>query len=588
MPRSSRVVRVGEAGVLCVDCMVPVWRPANFQNPPFPLKPTAFVPIVGFRKLDFPRAVTLNQPANAPLNRPPRVLVVEDDLTSREHLRLVLERKGCVITTADSVDAAQRAFAEKGDRYFDTIVTDYRMPGRTGLDLLEWLKQKDSCLATIILTGEGEKEIVAESLRAGASDFLEKPVDLQKLLPALAKAVGVTRRLRHLAETESAVQSLGQTQKGLINFEPVAVPGGGTVQVEVCFHPKLEAGGDFFSHFQPAPEKMFCLLTDVSGHDLQAAYISAYFQGLVRGMLQRAAPVPEIFDCFNRFLLEEWNAAGQFRLSQNNFSTSVAAASVLLNFKHKTAGVLTCGAPAPVLITADGRAQLLGDGGGPPLGWFPEHTARGSIHPLADGGKICLWTDGLDDLAETFGVHPLCLAFVLEQAAGKKLPLLAEAQDDILFARIILPATETVSSPLKTLLLAEYHGGQAAEIDRLAAGWRRNLEFALAGIEDSALHDILLAAREAVLNAMQHGCTGRAGRRLRFQISFDPETAGVKIWVEDPGPGHQFDVAAHAPPAAGEIADAHRGLVFMQHLAHAVTFERNGASVMMDFQLAKK
>lgn len=513
-------------------------------------------------------------------------MVVEDDVTSREFLRRALEKNGCAVTTAEGVDVAVHLFAQRGFHSFDTVVTDHYMPGQTGLDLLTWLKDNDANLAGILLTSASERDVITESVRVGASDFLEKPVNLEKLFPALEKAVDTTQRRRRLAETESAVRSLGQAQAGLIQFAPVHTPGG-PARLEVCFHPRLEAGGDFFSHFQPAPEKLCCLLTDVSGHDLQAAYVSAYFQGLVRGMLQAAVPPPEIFDCFNRFLVEEWNADDPSWWPQKKSSTSVAAVSVLLDFHAQTVNVLTCGTPAPVHIARDGRAKKLGADGGAALGWFDTVAERGSVHDLAGGGRLCVWTDGLEELADALGVQPLCLAYVLEtaQRCGKKLPQLDHAPDDILVARIFLPSLLPDPAPAQALLLAEYHGGAAAEIDRLAADWRRNLEFAIPNIAEATLHDILLAAREAVLNAMTHGCAGDVAKRLRFQISHRPVKNSVKVWVDDPGGGHAFDFAAHAVAAAENILDTHRGLILMTTLAHAIQFERGGASVAMEFNL---
>lgn len=184
--------------------------------------------------------------------------------------------------------------------------------------------------------------------------------------------MATTQRLRELAAVESAVTDLGRAQNSLIHSRRVAIPGHGEATVDVCFHPKVKAGGDFFTHFQPAPDKYCCLLTDVSGHDLQAAYVSAHFQGIVRGMLQAGAAIPEIFRFFNRFLIEEWNPSGHFRLQSANTETSVAALSLLVDFRRHTVNVLTCGAPAPILIAPDGRARCLGETGGSALGWFPD------------------------------------------------------------------------------------------------------------------------------------------------------------------------------------------------------------------------
>lgn len=200
-----------------------------------------------------------------------------------------------------------------------------------------------------------------------------------------------------------------------------------------------------------------------------------------------------------------------------------------------------------------------------------------------------LWTDGLEDLARQLEIHPLCLAHKLElaKASGERLSLLDEAKDDILLASVRLP--KLTGAPMEEdfypLLLAEYHGGQAAEIDDLSDWWLRHLRVAFPQMSDSSEHDVLLAAREAVLNAMEHGCRGEAGLHVRFQISCQPERQLVRIWVEDPGSGHQFDFTAHATNAAEKIIDEHRGLIFITNLAQTVKFERCGATVIMEFKI---
>ena len=138
---------------------------------------------------------------------------------------------------------------------------------------------------------------------------------------------------------------------------------------------------------------------------------------------------------------------------------------------------------------------------------------------------------------------------------------------------------------LQPLLVEDYRGDQAGEIDGLEAAWRRNLKLALPDLSAPLEHDILLALREAVLNAMKHGCARLAEKSLRLQISYDRLRQILRVWVEDPGLGHQFDVAAHADSTGLELIDEHRGLIFIMHLAHAVKFERNGATIILEFQL---
>ena len=520
---------------------------------------------------------TTDPPGQNAAPRRNRVLVVDDDLTSREFLRAALESGGWAVVVAGGVAAAQAELMAQGFAAFDCVVSDYQMPEMTGLDLLAWIKEWDACLATLILTSMGEKQLVADSLRGGAVDFLEKPVDLQKLHAAIRQAVALTQRQRLASEVQLSVQELGRTQARLLEVQSAGLP----VQADVCFHPKLAAGGDFFSHFQPAPDKFCCLLTDVSGHDLQAAYLSAYFQGIVRGMLARTASLPEVFTYFNHLLLHEWNG-----LIQSAAGTSAAVCALLLDLERQTVDVITCGTPAPVYVAPDGRVRCLTPAGGHPLGWFADCAVSATRHQAAPGGVFLLWSDGLEDLAEKNRVSALSMGMVLQRARSNlQLPAeVAAAADDILLAEVRLPAGGPVPDRWQPVVFEEYHGGQAAEIDQLQAWWSRSVNRAVPELTGPRIHDLLLAAREALLNALHHGCQDDAARRATFQISWQAATRTLRVWVDDPGPGHHFDLAAHEHADHTGLVDHHRGLILIKRLARRLTFERAGAGLIMDFE----
>ena len=515
------------------------------------------------------------QVSKAPLSAK-RILVVDDDSISCKFLRMALEKSGFIVVTASSVSLAQEQLTSLGFEAFDAVVTDYLMPEQSGLDLLLWLREKESCLATIIFTGHEEKQMIADSLRGGAVDFLEKPVDIPTLRQAITKAVALTQQRRQSATMRTAVADLGRTQAWMLQSKTTGLP----VRMEICFHPKLEAGGDFFSHFQPAPTLLCCLLTDVSGHDLQAAYLSAYFQGVVRGMLVHSVELPEVFAYFNRLLLDEWSGISPF-----GAGISVAVCGLLFDFQRQTANVITCGTPTPVYVAPDGRAQILDEFGGYPLGWFPDFSVPARIHATSPGGSFLLWTDGLEDLAEKCGVSPLSAGLDLQRSRSSGQPRLnvAVAADDILFARVGLPSTGSQPSSWDPVVLEKYHGGRAGEIDKLQAYWSRSLKLALPKIEDAQLHDVLLACREAVLNALEHGCQSDPAKQATLQISSQLPGGVVRVWVDDPGPGHDFTIAEREERDDGQLFEKHRGLIFMKHLSSSLVLERRGASVTMEF-----
>jgi anti-sigma regulatory factor (Ser/Thr protein kinase) len=97
------------------------------------------------------------------------------------------------------------------------------------------------------------------------------------------------------------------------------------------------------------------------------------------------------------------------------------------------------------------------------------------------------------------------------------------------------------------------------------------------------MHDILLASREVALNAMEHGCGAQTGRWASFHAAYRASSNTIRIRIADPGPGHHFDLARHESRAAQELAEEHRGLILIRNLATQLAFERDGATVTMDF-----
>jgi len=508
------------------------------------------------------------------------VLVVEDDLTSRQYLRLGLEKFGYNVILADALRNARQATQELGIQNLDCVVTDYRMPDATGLDVLAWVKQAAPWLSTIILTAESEKGLITDSLRGGAADFLEKPIQLAKLRDAISKSIETSHRNKYALEVESAVNDLARAQESLLQSQS----SNKAFAVDICFHPKLEAGGDFFTHFQPSPGQLFCLLTDVSGHDLQAAYISAYFQGIVRGMLRGKSELNDIFAYFNQILVNEWNQSDGF-----GSSTSLAVCSMLFDFAKKDLTVLTFGTPAPVCILAGGKAQFLGESGGAPLGWFDELPTTALQHSFLEGECFYLWTDGLEDLAMRLGVTPLALGYYLQKMREEKQrpPELMGAGDDILFARVSLSPTLGGEGQFEPILFETYTGGDYECIDSLQSIWRSSLRLAFPRMESALEHDLLLACREIVLNAMQHGCKKDPSKQLTFQLAYNSLQKLVRIWCDDPGTGHDFNFIAHEQKVLEDMVGSHLGLILIKNLASDLKFERHGASVIIEFKISR-
>src|SRR5215204_246522 len=114
------------------------------------------------------------------------ILVVDDEKNQREILETILSGEGYDVTTASSGEAAMR-FVES--RRFDLVLTDLKMTGMSGLDLLKELTNFDKSIIVILLTAHGSVDSAVDALRLGAFDYLQKPYDSAKLLETVARAL---------------------------------------------------------------------------------------------------------------------------------------------------------------------------------------------------------------------------------------------------------------------------------------------------------------------------------------------------------------------------------------------------------------
>ena len=110
--------------------------------------------------------------------------VIDDDARLREALAFLLE-----------VNGIKARFYETGNAFLDALpveegclLTDVRMPGITGLELVRELKRRSIDLPVIVMTGHGDISLAVEAMKAGVSDFIEKPFNDEVLISALHAA----------------------------------------------------------------------------------------------------------------------------------------------------------------------------------------------------------------------------------------------------------------------------------------------------------------------------------------------------------------------------------------------------------------
>lgn len=121
----------------------------------------------------------------------PLVHVVDDDASVRESLAMLLEAAGFSVRTYDSAPAFLRAAS---DQAAGCVLTDVQMPELNGLELQRRMSELGIRLPVIVMTGHGDVPIAVEALKAGATDFLEKPFEESHLLEAVNSAIARSQR----------------------------------------------------------------------------------------------------------------------------------------------------------------------------------------------------------------------------------------------------------------------------------------------------------------------------------------------------------------------------------------------------------
>ena len=165
-------------------------------------------------------------------NRPaPTVWIVDDDEAMRSSLKWLIESVGMRV---ESHSSANEFLQTHYPGRFGCLLLDVRMPGMSGLELIEHLGAQQMMPPTIIITGHGDVPMAVRAMKSGALDFIEKPFNDEVLLDAIRRALvaeeqrrditaevaDVAARLAHLTPREHEVMQMvteGKSNKEIAN-----------------------------------------------------------------------------------------------------------------------------------------------------------------------------------------------------------------------------------------------------------------------------------------------------------------------------------------------------------------------------------
>ncbi len=145
------------------------------------------------------------------------VHVIDDDEAIRQSLAFLLQAAKLEVKTYSTAMAFLDALPDAAS---GCVITDVRMPGMSGVDLLRRLKELKIGVPVIVITGHGDVALAVEAMKAGAVDFLEKPFDDDVLLASVQSALkrqdGETKRHIERLEIEGRLASLSNRERDVL------------------------------------------------------------------------------------------------------------------------------------------------------------------------------------------------------------------------------------------------------------------------------------------------------------------------------------------------------------------------------------
>jgi two-component system, LuxR family, response regulator FixJ len=147
-----------------------------------------------------------------------QVYIIDDDDAVRDSLTFLLNTAGIKVRSYASAGAFLDAVA---GAQLKCVITDVRMPGMSGIDLLRRLRELKIDVPVIVITGHGDVPLAVEAMKIGAADFLEKPFDDDALLAsvrsALARQDGDAKRSSERADIEARLSALSKRERDVLD-----------------------------------------------------------------------------------------------------------------------------------------------------------------------------------------------------------------------------------------------------------------------------------------------------------------------------------------------------------------------------------
>lgn len=314
------------------------------------------------------------------------VLVADDQPDVLQAIRLLLKGAGHKAETVESPAALLDAAAS---RPFDVILMDMNYArdttsGAEGLDVIREIRQRQNQTPIIVMTAWGSVDLAVEAMRRGASDFVQKPWDNERLLASILEQAG---RGRAASRAREEMEIARNVQRKLLPQKTKQIAG---LEYAGCCIPAYEVGGDYYDFVDFGPGALGVVLADVSGKGVGAALLMANLQALFRTHTD--------LHTINRMFFDA--------TPLEQYATAFFA---VYDERTRRLRYTNCGHPDALLRRADGRVERL-PSTGTVLGLFPDTRFEEKSVVLNPGDVLLICSDGVFEAEDIGDVEDLVYA----------------------------------------------------------------------------------------------------------------------------------------------------------------------------------
>ncbi len=349
----------------------------------------------------------------------PRVLVVDDSRAQRTVLALLLRRWGFDVAEAACGEDAL-ALYDRGR--FDFVLSDWMMPGMTGVDFCRALRARgqERYSYFILLTSKSGKAEVADGLEGGADDFVAKPVNADELRARLRAGERILRMQEELVAKNKVIgDTLNELQKVYDSLDRDLIEARkvqetlirerhrdfGAAAVSILMRPSGHVGGDLAGFFRINASRIAVYSVDVAGHGVASAMMTARLSGLLSGNSVEgnialttdsegqvvAFPPEQVAARLNRMMIADMQVEQYITLAYAEVDLTTGRIAMV-----------QAGHPHPVILRADGAVDRLG-AGGLPVGLLDEAVYERTEAHLSPGDRLVLMSDGITECPDPAG-----------------------------------------------------------------------------------------------------------------------------------------------------------------------------------------